>query len=153
MYSNYFASRCYKQKESYSPSSPDSCEWGLFSSVDTRSGPNKCSLIDSLMVFWSKLKNRNTSTIATFLSVWWEFTRPANQHPAQSPPQPISIQHNRLPSQSASREHNQEKKPTNLCAPRELLKNFLVMFDNHTILQSLPASCSFLKRVFFPVHW
>ena len=29
----------------------------------------------------------------------------------------------RLPSQSASEKHNQENKPTNLCAPREFLKN------------------------------
>ena len=27
-----------------------------------------------------------------------------------------------LPSQSESEKHNQEKKPTNLCAPRELLQ-------------------------------
>ena len=38
------------------PSSPDSGECGLFSSVDVRSGPNKCSLIVSLITFCTILQ-------------------------------------------------------------------------------------------------
>ena len=37
--------------------------------------------------------------------------------------QPISV-----------RKHKQEKKPINLCAPHELLKNVSTMFDNLTML-------------------
>ena len=42
-----------------------------------------------------------------------------------------------VPSQSASKKHNQEKRPTCLCAPCEFLPpppNLSAMFDNHTIL-------------------
>ena len=40
----------------------------------------------------------------------------------------------RLPSQSARENHNQEKKkPTNLCVPREFLKQTWTMFYNHKI--------------------
>ena len=38
-----------------------------------------------------------------------------------------------LTSQSASEKHNQEKKPTNLCALGEFLKKMSAMFDDHTI--------------------
>ena len=38
-----------------------------------------------------------------------------------------------LASQSASEKHNQEKKPTNLCALGEFLKKMSAMFDDHTI--------------------
>lgn len=38
------------------PSSPDSGECGLLSSVEARSGPNRCSLIVSLITFWTILQ-------------------------------------------------------------------------------------------------
>ena len=41
-----------------------------------------------------------------------------------------------LPSQSESEKHNQEKKPTNLCAPRELLQWCVCCL---IIIQSLPS--------------
>ena len=43
----------------YIPSSPDSGECGLFSSVDVRSGPNKCSLIVSLITFCTILQEKS----------------------------------------------------------------------------------------------
>ena len=49
------------------PSSPDSGECGLFSSVEVRSGPNKCSLIVSLMTFWTILYCREKKIHQIFI--------------------------------------------------------------------------------------
>ena len=53
-----------------------------------------------------------------------------------------------LPSQSASEKHNQEKKPTNLCVPREFLKQMclpcLIIIESHYFHYRInkPFTCS-----------
>ena len=44
---------------------------------------------------------------------------------------PVHVIGVRLLSQSASQKHNQEKKPTNLCATRKFLQNVSAIFENH----------------------
>ena len=82
-----------------------------------------CSRSCNHQTAWLKIDNETqmterkwyqSLTVPLHISPRDQFVCPANQHP--------------------KKKNNQEKKPTNLCAPHEFLKKMSAMFDNHTIL-------------------